>query len=262
MGRLLDAERDGLRSAPFQVFEVEELMALGDKNLIPVLLYLFHRIEQRLRGQPALLILDEAWVMLGHPVFREKIREWLKVMRKANCAVVLATQSLSDASRSGLLDVLTESCPTRILLPNYAAREEGARPFYEQMGLNARQIEIIASATPKRHYYYLSPEGRRLFDLNLGPIALAFCGASSKEGDPRGEASRCLGRAWPQEWLRQRGIDVEACRAVGRGRQRSSGYAATKISAGLAAGWLLACAPAFAGGAAVVSGLRRRLHSF
>jgi type IV secretion system protein VirB4 len=181
MGRLLDAERDGLRSAPFQVFEVEELMALGDKNLIPVLLYLFHRIEQRLRGQPALLVLDEAWVMLGHPVFREKIREWLKVMRKANCAVVLATQSLSDASRSGLLDVLTESCPTKILLPNYAAREDGARPFYEQMGLNARQIEIIASATPKRHYYYLSPEGRRLFDLNLGPVALAFCGASSKE---------------------------------------------------------------------------------
>ena len=49
--------------------------------------------------------------MLGHPVFREKIREWLKVLRKANCAVVLATQSLSDAVRSGILDVLLRVLP-------------------------------------------------------------------------------------------------------------------------------------------------------
>ena len=45
-----------------------------------------------------------------------KIREWLKVLRKANCAVIFATQSLSDASRSGILDVLTKSCPTKIFL--------------------------------------------------------------------------------------------------------------------------------------------------
>ena len=49
------------------------------------------------------------------------------------------------------------------------------------MGLNARQIEIIASATPKRHYYYVSEQGRRLYELALGPVALAFCGASGKE---------------------------------------------------------------------------------
>jgi len=58
------------------------------------------RFERSLSGAPALLILDEAWVMLGHKVFAEKLREWLKTLRKANCAVVLATQSLSDAARS------------------------------------------------------------------------------------------------------------------------------------------------------------------
>ena len=101
-------------------------MALGEKNLIPVLLYLFRHFERSLTGAPALLLLDEAWVMLGHPVFREKIREWLKVLRKANCAVVLATQSLSDAVRSGILDVLLESCPTKILLPNEEADKGGS----------------------------------------------------------------------------------------------------------------------------------------
>ena len=85
---------------------------MGDRNLIPVLLYLFRRIEKRLTGEPSLLILDEAWLMLGHPVFRDKIREWLKVLRKANCAAVLAPQSISDADRSAIIDVLKEICPT------------------------------------------------------------------------------------------------------------------------------------------------------
>ncbi|MBO9463173.1 DUF87 domain-containing protein [Labrenzia sp. R5_0] len=88
MGSLLDAEQDGLSLSRFQTFEIEELMNMGDRNLIPVLLYMFRRIEKRLTGEPSLLILDEAWLMLGHPVFRDKIREWLKVRRserRADC---------------------------------------------------------------------------------------------------------------------------------------------------------------------------------
>ena len=126
MGRLLDADTDDLTLSPFMVFEIEELMSLGDKNLIPVLTYLFHRIETSLDGTPTILVLDEAWIMLGHPIFREKIREWLKVMRKANCAVILATQSLSDAKNSGILDVLAESCPTKNLPAQHHRRARGA----------------------------------------------------------------------------------------------------------------------------------------
>lgn len=118
--------------------------------------------------------------MLGHPIFRDKIREWLKVLRKANCAVVLATQSISDAERSGIIDVLKESCPTKICLPNGAAREAGTREFYERIGFNERQIEIVASAIPKREYYVASPEGRRLLDMAPGPVALSFAGATGK----------------------------------------------------------------------------------
>ncbi|HEY0793475.1 MAG TPA: conjugal transfer protein TrbE, partial [Chthoniobacterales bacterium] len=106
MGRLFDAAEDQLHGlSHFVVFEVGELMQLSPKFALPVLLYLFRRIERSLRGQPAFIVLDEAWVMLGHEVFREKIREWLKSRAKANCAVILATQNLSDAVRSGILDV-------------------------------------------------------------------------------------------------------------------------------------------------------------
>jgi type IV secretion/conjugal transfer VirB4 family ATPase len=207
MGQLLDAEEDGLALGGFQCFEIEELMNMGERNLVPVLTYLFRRIEKRLTGAPSLIILDEAWLMLGHPVFRDKIREWLKVLRKANCAVVLATQSISDADRSGIIDVLKESCPTKICLPNGAAREPGTREFYERIGFNERQIEIVATATPKREYYVVSPEGRRLFNMALGPVALSFVGASGKEDLKQIRSLHSQhGAAWPLHWLQQRGI--------------------------------------------------------
>jgi type IV secretion/conjugal transfer VirB4 family ATPase len=208
MGQLLDAEEDGLTLGSFQTFEVEELMNMGERNLVPVLLYLFRRIEKRLTGSPSLIILDEAWLMLGHPMFRDKIREWLKVLRKANCAVVLATQSISDAEQSGIIDVLKESCPTKICLPNGAARESGTREFYERIGFNDRQIEIVATAIPKREYYVASPEGRRLFDMSLGAIALAFVGASGKDNLKRiDQLSETHGSDWPAAWLEERGVD-------------------------------------------------------
>lgn len=207
MGRLLDADTDDLTLSPMMVFEIEDLMNLGDKNLIPVLTYLFHRIETSLDGTPTILVLDEAWIMLGHPVFRAKIREWLKVMRKANCAVILATQSLSDAKNSGILDVLAESCPTKIFLPNITATQEAQRELYVGMGLNETQINIIARATPKRDYYVVSPLGRRQVQLALGPKTLAFVGSSDKESIARiQELEAEYGvNGWQSEWLRECG---------------------------------------------------------
>lgn len=205
MGTLLDATTDNLGLSSFVVFEMEELMEKGDRNLIPVLTYLFHRIEKALDGQPSLLILDEAWIMLGHPVFRAKIREWLKVLRKANCGVVLATQSLSDAKNSGIMDILLESCPTKIYLANRDARNEEHYPFYKACGLNDRQIGILANAVPRRDYYMVQPGGRRLFQLGLSPVALSFVGASDKASIARIRELKALhGQDWPQVWLKER----------------------------------------------------------
>lgn len=145
--------------------------------------------------------------MLGHPVFRAKIREWLKVMRKANCAVILATQSLSDAKNSGILDVLTESCPTKIFLPNSSAEDKAQRDLYVGMGLNAKQISIIRNSEPKRDYYIVSPQGRRKVQLALKAKALSFVGASDKDSIARiRELASEYGReGWQAVWLRERG---------------------------------------------------------
>ena len=208
-GHLLDADEDGLELSDFTVFEIEELLNLGNKYALPTLLYLFRRIERSLKGQPAVIILDEAWLMLDHEVFREKIREWLKVMRKANCFVLMATQSLSDVAGSGILDVIVESTATKIFLPNVYARDEETSQLYKRMGLNNRQIDILATAIPKRHYYYVSESGRRLYELGLGPMALAFVGASDKESIAQIKNLQLkYGHDWVIEWLEAKGLDL------------------------------------------------------
>ncbi len=186
-GGLLDGAEEHLAEADVQCFETEALM-LRKGVVAPVLTYLFHRIEHRFDGRPTLLILDEAWSLLDDPLFAARIREWLKTLRKKNVSVLFATQSLADIAESSIAPAIIESCPQRILLPNDRAVEPQSQATYRRFGLNDRQIELIARATPKRHYYLQSARGNRLFELGLGPIALALCGAAGPESQERIDA--------------------------------------------------------------------------
>jgi type IV secretion/conjugal transfer VirB4 family ATPase len=177
-GRLLDAETERLGTSSVQVFETEGL--IGTSAAPAVLSYLFHRVEGQLDGRPTLLIIDEGWLALDDEGFAGQIREWLKTLRKKNASVIFATQSLSDIDGSAIAPAIIESCPTRLFLPNERAIEPQITAIYRRFGLNDRQIEILARATPKRDYYCQSRRGNRLFDLGLEEFALAFTAASSK----------------------------------------------------------------------------------
>lgn len=179
-GDLLDADQEVFYEKDWQCFEMEHLMQQPDV-IAPVLNYIFHVLQKRFTGRPTLLVLDEAWLFLDHPLFSNKIKEWLKTLRKANVAVIFATQTVDDLLRSKVASSLLESCPSRIFLPNDRAFEPNIRETYEQLGLNDRQIHIISHSIPKRQYYYQSQRGNALFELSLGKIALAFCGTSSPD---------------------------------------------------------------------------------
>jgi len=210
-GYLLDAEQDGLREGRFQVFEMSHLMQMGKPIVVPVLLYLFHQIERRLDGRPTLIVLEEAWTYLDDPLFSAWIQRALKEFRKRNAAVVFVTQSLGDVAQSSLRHVIYESCPTRLFLPNAEAGSEQGADYYRAIGLNARQIEMIAGMIPKREYLYVSPRGRRRINLTLGPVALAFLGAGSAEQLRAIRALReQVGAGWPVDWLRRRGLHAWA----------------------------------------------------
>ncbi|MCG7509141.1 conjugal transfer protein TrbE [Mesorhizobium retamae] len=177
-GRLLDAETEHLGSSQVQAFEIEGLVGTGAAPV--VLAYLFHRIGDRLDGRPTLLIIDEGWLALDDEGFAGQLREWLKTLRKKNASVIFATQSLSDIDNSAIAPAIIESCPTRLLLPNERAIEPQITAIYRRFGLNDRQIDILARATPKRDYYCQSRRGNRLFELGLSEVGLALCAASAK----------------------------------------------------------------------------------
>jgi type IV secretion system protein VirB4 len=205
-GRLLDAETEQLGDPDMQVFETEGLVGTGVAPA--VLSYLFHRIETRLVGRPTLIIIDEGWLALDNPGFAGQLREWLKTLRKKNASVVFATQSLADIESSAIAPAIVESCPTRIFLANERAFEPQIMAIYRRFGLNDRQIEILARATPRRDYYCQSRRGNRLFELGLGEAALAFTAASSKTD--QNAISQIIaehGRAsFAAEWLRHKRV--------------------------------------------------------
>jgi type IV secretion system protein VirB4 len=208
-GELLDANHDDLQETRFQVFEMKHLMELADRVALPVLLYLFHRIEQRLDGSPTLIEIDEAWMALMHSLFGARINQWLLTLRKQNAAVVLATQSAAQLERLPNRHTVVDSCPTKFYLPNADASSSAQAPLYRDLGVSEREIAIIAKAIPKRQYYFKSPRGSRLFELGLGPAALAFLttapGASVEETRRRIESLiESHGDEWRARWLEER----------------------------------------------------------
>jgi len=209
-GRLLDAEAERIGEANVQAFETEGLIGTGAAPA--VLAYLFHRVEGRLDGSPTLLIVDEGWLALDDPTFGAQLREWLKTLRKKNTSVVFATQSLADIETSAIAAAIVESCPTRLFLPNERAIEPQIMTIYRRFGLNDRQIEILARATPKRDYYCQSRRGNRLFELGLGEVALAFTAASSKADQAAiADVLATHGHAgFAAAWLRRKGLDWAA----------------------------------------------------
>src|SRR5262249_32565926 len=184
-GQVFDADHEDVAQTSWTMIEMGHLMGMGPAVLIPALEYLFHRVEAQFDGRPTLMIVDEAWLFLSHPVFAGRLQAWLKTLRKKNVYVVFATQEVADAiSKPELMSTILSACHTKIFLPDDEALSPAMAEAYGRVGLTAAEIQILAKAQKKRDYYYRSVKGRRLFKLDLGPAALAFIGMSS-EADHR-----------------------------------------------------------------------------
>jgi type IV secretion system protein VirB4 len=212
-GRLLDGQHDAVREGKYQIFELKHLLDMGDKILVPVLLHLFRRVERQLDGAPALIVIEELWAALMRTVFTNRVRQGLLTLRKQNAAVLLVAHSLAQLDQVMAKQVLIESCPTKILLPNAEAGNSANARLYEDLGLNEREIGIVTDAVPKRDYYVKAPLGSRLVTLDLGPVGLAFLSTpevTTTEGvrPVVEELAKRAGDGWPREWLRRRDLAV------------------------------------------------------
>ena len=107
---------------------------------VPLLLYLFHRIEQSLDGHKALIFLDEGWQLLDDPIFETRLRDWLKTIRKKNGLVGFGTQSASDVLQTRIGPTIVEQCRTQLFMPNFKADEEG---YGRGFGLTPQELALV-----------------------------------------------------------------------------------------------------------------------
>ena len=216
LGNLLNADRDGLDEARFQVFELSSIIGLSPELVTPLLLYIFHRVGTSLDARrPTFVGADEFFLLAAKSeVGRRYCMEALRTYRKYNAYMTIATQDANDLVPSGRGDDLAavlNSCRSRVYLPNPDALEPIQFEAYLEHGLNAREIREIADATPQRDYVVRQPDGTRRFHLGLGP-ELAFmtpiAGLSMTEtADRLRQVKAEAGERWMHAWLRLRGAD-------------------------------------------------------
>jgi type IV secretion system protein TrbE len=160
------------------VYEMRGLVPLGERAAAPATELILHAAEMAMGAGPTFIYVDEAWRMLSDKVSAEWLFDAIRTFRKRNAGIILATQSLTEIASSPYCNLLLESCPGKIFLPNSEAQGEYVRNAYHRLGLSEGEIDIIAKAAPRREYFFHAPNGRRLFTLNLGPLALRLCAAT------------------------------------------------------------------------------------
>ena len=197
------------------VYEMRGLMALGERACAPATELVLHAIESRLFGAPTFIFCDEAWRTLNDPVSGDWLYEAIRTFRKRNAGIILATQSLTEIAASAYCNLLLESCPIKVFLPNPDARGEHVRNAYLKLGLSLREIEIIAHARPRSHYYFTSPLGKRLFSCDLGPVALALCAATGHPDVKQARELLVRGGDFLDAWLRTRELGPLAAEPEG-----------------------------------------------
>ena len=116
----------------------------------PAMMYLFHRIEQRMDGTPGIIIVDEGWKALDDDVFVRRIKDWEKTIRKRNGLVGFCTQSASDALESRIASSIVEQSATQIFFPNPKAQ---AADYIDGFGLSEHEFELVATLPDTSHCF-------------------------------------------------------------------------------------------------------------
>jgi type IV secretion system protein TrbE len=167
-GFLFDNPEDTISFSRFQCFDFQQ-MSRYPELLQPLLFYILHRANDVIANRDLsstfkAFFIDEAWVFLRHASIRNYITEALKTWRKHNAALILSTQSLDELKRSELLDIIVESCATKMFLAN----PDMDRALYrEQFHLNDTEVSLIANLIPKQQFLLKTPELAKVANLHV-----------------------------------------------------------------------------------------------
>jgi type IV secretion system protein VirB4 len=167
-GFLFDNPQDTVSFSRFQCFDFQH-MSRYPELLEPLLFYILHRANEVIANREIsstfkAFFIDEAWVFLRNASIQRYVTEALKTWRKYNSAMILSTQSLDELKRSEILDVIVESCATKIFLANPDMDQDLYR---RQFHLNDTEIGLIATLLPKQQFLIKTPELAKVANLNV-----------------------------------------------------------------------------------------------
>ena len=152
---IFDNDHDMLDFSTNKTFAFDMAEIMKDPiALAPVMLYIFHKINQSLDGTPTMVVMDEAWALIGNKIFAPKIKDWLKVMRKLNAFCVFATQSVEDAAKSEISDTLVQQTATQIFLANLKA----TNAYREVFMLSKRELALVKTTDPSSRFFLLKQD--------------------------------------------------------------------------------------------------------
>ncbi|WP_454597481.1 VirB4 family type IV secretion/conjugal transfer ATPase [Qipengyuania sp. SM2507] len=182
-GWLFDNAEDQLDLSTRVVgFDMTALLE-NPKLRTPTMMYLFHRIEERLDGDPTMILIDEGWKALDDEVFAARIRDWLKTLRKRNALVGFATQSARDALESRISTALVEQTATMIFMPNSRARPED---YCDGFGLTQHELALIRTLPAhSRCFLIRQPDASVVVRLDLSGAPEVLTVLSGREGSVR-----------------------------------------------------------------------------
>lgn len=169
-GFLFDNVQDTISFSRFQCFDFQR-MSQYPELLEPLLFYILHRAnaviaDPEISSVFKAFFIDEAWVFLKNPAIQRYVVEALKTWRKHNAAMVLSTQSLDELKRSDILEVIIESCATKIFLAN----PDMDRDLYRrEFHLNDTEVELISGLIPKQQFLIKTPELAKVANLRVDP---------------------------------------------------------------------------------------------
>jgi len=169
-GFLFDNAEDTISFSQFQCFDFQK-MSQYPEILEPLLFYILHRAnavitDRQIAPTFKAFFIDEAWVFLKNPSIQRYVVEALKTWRKHNAAMILSTQSLDELRRSDILDIIIESCATKI----FVANPDMDRDLYRrQFHLNDTEVEIIPALIPKQQFLIKTPELAKVANLTVDP---------------------------------------------------------------------------------------------
>ena len=167
-GFLFDNAEDTISFSRFQCFDFQRLRRYPEL-LEPLLFYILHRAnaviaDRQISSVFKAFFIDEAWVFLKNPSIQRYVTEALKTWRKHNAAMILSTQSLDELKRSDILDVIIESCATKVFLAN----PDMDRDLYRrQFHLNENEVELIAGLISKQQFLIKTPELAKVANLTV-----------------------------------------------------------------------------------------------